>query len=163
MSDSVIAQAILEEVRRLATRFERMEGRMSALEARMSALEGRVSGVEGRMSTFESRMSGLDARMTNIEDVVAALNLEKRTWPDMHFVGAAAKSQTSHSREIRAEVSDIRVRVEERYQAMATDPEIKSLRQEVSRFRDQSLTTDVLLGAIEGRLGIKSEVEAPVS
>jgi predicted nucleic acid-binding Zn-ribbon protein len=130
-----------------------VEGRMSALEAGMSKLEARVSNEQIRISTLERRMG-------NIEDVVAALNTEIRTWPDMHFLGAAAKLQMTHTREIKTEVADIGVRVKEIFQAMATDPEIKSLREEVSRFRDRSLTIEVRLGALEGRLGVKHEVDA---
>ena len=184
MPENALAQDILDEIKRLATRFERVEGRLSALEGGMSALDGRMSTLDGRMSAleggmstldsrFEDRMSALDGRistvdihmsalerrMTNIETVVAELDVRIKTWPDMHFLAAAAKAQLIHSREIKADVVDIRIRVGEIYQAMATDPEIKSLREEVSGFRDRSLETEIRIGTIEGHIGIKSSFE----
>jgi chromosome segregation ATPase len=213
--ETAIAQAILDEIRRLATRFDRVEeglstldgrmsildsrmsdidgrmsafdGRMSTLDGRMSDIDGRMSALEGRMSALEGRMSALDghvsdldgrvskldgrmsnvevhlstleSRMANIEDVVADLDGRIKLWPDMHFLAAAAKAQLTHSRETKADLADIGVRVREIYQSMATDPEIKSLRDEVSRFRDRSLEHEVRLGSLEGHVGIESVVE----
>ena len=180
MPENALAQDILDEIKRLATRFERVEGRLSALEGGMSALDGRMSTLDGRMSALEGgmsaleggmstldgristvdiHMSALERRMTNIETVVAELDVRIKTWPDMHFLAAAAKAQLIHSREIKADVVDIRIRVGEIYQAMATDPEIKSLREEVSGFRDRSLETEIRIGTIEGHIGIKSSFE----
>jgi hypothetical protein len=42
---------------------------------------------------------------------------------------------------------------------MATDPEVRNLREDVSRFRDQSLENEVRLGVIESHVGIKSAFE----
>jgi len=160
MSDNVIAQAILDEIKRLSTRFERVEGGISMLDNRMSNLEAGMSKLEARTSNVEIRISTLERRMANIETVVADLDTEIRTWPDMHFLGAAAKAQMTHSREIKNEVADIGVRVKERFRLLATNPEIKSLREEVSRCREWFVMTEVRLGAIEGRAGIKHEVDA---
>jgi DNA-binding transcriptional regulator YbjK len=124
VTDDALAEAFLEEVKRLAARFERVEGRMA-----------------------------------NIEGVVADLDGRIKSWPDMHYIGAAMKAQLAQTREMKTDVADIKVRMDEIYQAMATDPEIKNLRDEVSRFREQSLENEVRLGAIEGHLGIKNNVE----
>ncbi|MGO9768953.1 MAG: hypothetical protein ACLPSW_05240 [Roseiarcus sp.] len=124
MTDNALAEAFLEEVKRLAARFERVEGRMA-----------------------------------NIEGVVADLDGRIKSWPDMHYLGAAMKAQLAQTREMKTDVADIKVRMDEIYQAMATDPEIRNLRDEVSRFREQSLENEVRLGAIEGHLGIKNNVE----
>jgi hypothetical protein len=43
----------------------------------------------------------------------------------------------AHTRELKSDVADIKVRMGEIYQAMATDPEIRSLREEVGRFRSK--------------------------
>jgi hypothetical protein len=97
--------------------------------------------------------------MSNIETVVADLDGRIKSWPDMHYLGAAVKAQLVQTRDMKADVADIKVRMDEIYQGMATDPEIRNLRDEVSRFREQSLENEVRLGAIEGHLGIKNNVE----
>jgi hypothetical protein len=124
MPESAIAQAILDEMKRLGTRFERVEGRMS-----------------------------------NIEGVVADLDGRIKAWPDMHYLGAAARAQLTQTREIKTDLAETRVRIDEIFQAMATDSEIKSLREEVARFRDQSLDVEVRLGTVEGHVGIKTDIE----
>jgi hypothetical protein len=55
---------------------------------------------------------------------------------------------------LAARFADARIRIGEIFQVMPTAPEIRSLREDVARFREQSLETQVRLGAIEGRLGI---------
>jgi hypothetical protein len=83
-----------------------------------------------------------------------------KSWPDMHYLTAAAKAQMVHTRELKSDVADIKVRMGEIYQAMATDPEIRSLREEVGRFRDQSVALDVRVGTIEGH-GLDSTLTPP--
>ena len=122
MPENAVEQAILDEIKRLATRFEQVEGRMANL--------------DNRMSSLDIRMSNLDIRMSNIETVGADLEGRIKLWPDIHYLTAAAKAQFAQSRELKADLAEARVRIDEIYQAMATDPEIKSLREEVARFRD---------------------------
>lgn len=119
MSENATAEAILDEIKRLATRFERMEGRMTNL--------------DNRMMNLDNRIANLDNRMSNIETVVADLEGRVKLWPDMHYLTAAAKAQLTQTRELKADLAEARVRIDEIYQAMATDPEIKSLREEVAR------------------------------
>jgi hypothetical protein len=140
-------QAVLQGIERLNARLERMENRMSGVEIRMAGIEGRLSSMEGRMSAIELVVADMDGRL--------------KSWPDMHYLAAAAKAQMIHTREIKSDVADIKVRMGEIYQAMATDPEIRNLREEVGRFRDQSVTLDVRVGTIEGRLGIDSSLTPP--
>ena len=90
---------------------------------------------------LETRLSGLEKRMSTIEDVVADLDGRIKAWPDMHYLGAAAKAQIAQTRDMKADIAGIKVRMDEIYQAMATDPEVRNLREDVSRFRDQSLET----------------------
>ncbi len=99
--------------------------------------------------------------MAVIESVVAELNIELRSWPDMHFLAAAAKLHMNHIRAVKADVLDIKARIGEVFQTMATGPEIQMLRDEVSMFRDQSLEMEVRLGALEHRLGIRTATPAP--
>jgi chromosome segregation ATPase len=180
MSESATIQVILVEIQRLSSRFERVEtrvervegqiagfdGRMASFDGRMASLEGQIAGLDGRLASFDRRLASFDgrlttleARMANIETVVAELDVRIKTWPDMHFLASAAKMQLKHTREIQSDLSDARIRISEIFQAMATDPEIKSLRDDVTRFREQSQSLEVRLGALEGRLGIRPPVE----
>jgi predicted nucleic acid-binding Zn-ribbon protein len=145
MSESALAQAIFDEIQSLSARFERVEAQ--------------VASVDARTAHLEIRMTTLEARMANIETVVAELDVRIKTWPDMHFLASAAKMQLKHTREIQSDLSDARIRISEIFQAMATDPEIKSLRDDVTRFRERSQSLEVRLGALEGRLGIQPPVE----
>jgi hypothetical protein len=108
---------------------------------------------------LDTRLSGLEKRMSTIEDVVADLDGRIKAWPDMHYLGAAAKAQIAQTRDMKADIAGIKVRMDEIYQAMATDPEVRNLREDVSRFRDQSLENEVWLGVIESHVGIKSAFE----
>ena len=77
----------------------------------------------------------------------------------MHYLGAAAKAQIAQTRDMKADIAGIKVRMDEIYQAVATDPEVRNLREDVSRFRDQSLENEVRLGVTESHVGIKSAFE----
>jgi chromosome segregation ATPase len=130
-------QAILQAI-------ERVEAR---LDARLERMEGRMSNLEGRMATLEGRMS-------TIELVVAEVDVRLKSWPDMHYLAAAARAQIAHSQQMKSDVSDIKIRMNEIYQAMATDPEIRNLREEVGRFRDQSVALEVRVTTLEGHAGL---------
>jgi chromosome segregation ATPase len=140
-----VEQAILQAIERLNTRFDSTDDRLSVLESRLSALDGRMGSMESRLASVDGRMSSIEGRMSTIETVVADLNFQIKTWPDMHFLAAAAKQQMEYSREMKADVADIKARMAEIYQSMATDAEINSLRDEVARFRDQSVTSKYAL------------------
>src|SRR5437016_103317 len=88
-------QAVLQAIERLNARLERMEIRMSGMETRMSGIEGRLSSMEGRMSTIELVVADMDGRL--------------KSWPDMHYLTAAAKAQMTHTRELKSDVADIKV------------------------------------------------------
>ena len=92
---------------------------------------------------LDTRLSGLEKRMSTIEDVVADLDGRIKAWPDMHYLGAAAKAQIAQTRDMKADIAGIKVRMDEIYQAMATDPEVRNLREDLSRSRDQSLENEV--------------------
>ncbi len=111
------------------------------------------------VNRLAARFARVEGRRSNIESVVADLDGRIKSWPDMHDLGAAVKAQLAQTREMKTDVADIKVRLDEIYQAMATDPEIRNLRDAVSRFREQSLENEVRLGAIEGHIGIKNNVE----
>ncbi|MDE3175382.1 MAG: hypothetical protein KGM15_04640 [Pseudomonadota bacterium] len=115
--------------------------------------------MEARVGNVDARMSGLEARMTAVETVLADLDGRVKSWPDMHYLAAAAKAQLTQTREIKADLAEARIRVDEIFQAMATDSEIRNMREDVARFREQSLDAEIRLGAIEGRLGLQAPVE----
>ena len=120
----------------------------------MSNDQAILNGIE-RLNT---RLEGLESRLSVIEGAVADMDGRLKSWPDMHYLSAAAKAQIAHIGEMKADVADIKVRTDEIYQAMATDPEIRHLREEVGRFRNQSINLDVRIGAIEGHLGLDSSL-----
>jgi predicted nucleic acid-binding Zn-ribbon protein len=128
-------QAILDEVKGLGTRFD-------GVERRLSAVDNHLAAVERRMSSVEEALANVDGRI--------------KSFPDMHYLTAAAKAQLTQTRELKTEMADVKVKLDEIYQSMATSPEIQHLREEVSHFREQSLNVDVRLGTIEGHLGIET-------
>jgi len=65
---------------------------------------------------LDTRLSGLEKRMSTIEDVVADLDGRIKAWPDMHYLGAAAKAQIAQTRDIKADIAGIKVRMDEIYQ-----------------------------------------------
>jgi hypothetical protein len=131
-------QAILQAI-------ERVEAR---LDARLERMEGRMSNLEGRMATLEGCMSTIELV------VVAEVDVRLKSWPDMHYLAAAARAQIAHSQQMKSDVSDIKIRMNEIYQAIATDPEIRNLREEVGRFRDQSVALEVRVTTLEGHAGL---------
>jgi len=171
------SQDILQEIQRLGGRFDRMEVRLESVDARLSSVETHLGSVDARLSSLDARLASVDVRLasmdtrlvstnarlgslesrsTSVEEAVAELSVEIKSWPDMHYLAAAAKSQLVHSRDIKTDVADLKVKMEEIYRSMATSPEIQGLREEGSRFRDQGLDIDVRLGTVEGRLGIEN-------
>jgi hypothetical protein len=120
-----------------------------------------VSNDQAILNGFErlnTRLEGIESRLSIIEGAVADMDGRLKSWPDMHYLSAAAKAQIAHIGEMKADVADIKVRTDEIYQAMATDPEIRHLREEIGRFRDQSINLDVRVGTIEGHLGLDSSL-----
>ena len=156
-----IGQAVLEGIKALNARFDRVETRLSSIETglssvetNMSSFETRLASFEKRLSSFEIRMSTFEARITKIEEVVADMDLRMKTWPDLHFLASAANTQIARTREMKADINEIKVRLKEIYQSMATDPEINTLREDVSRFRKQSVDLEVRVGTLKGHLGL---------
>jgi chromosome segregation ATPase len=146
------------------TRLESVETRLGELETRLGALETRLEGVEtrlgvleGRFNVQETRLEIMEKRIAVLETVVAELNVELRSWPDMHYLASSSKVQMNQLRAVKVDVLDIKGRIGEVFQTMATAPEIQMLRDEVSMFRDQSLEMDVRLGVLERRAGIRAE------
>ena len=107
-----------------------------------------------RLDRAEARF---DSRMSAIEAAVADIDGRLKAWPDMHYLSAAAKAQITYLQEVKADVADVKVRLDEVYQAMATEPEIRNLRDDIARFRGRSVDLDVRVGTFENhlRLGTK--------
>lgn len=156
MSD--FGQAILDSIEKLGIR---IEGRFSAIDSRLTGLEDRLSGVEDRLSamdrrfvTMEGRQTTIDNRLTVLEQVVADLDSRIKMWPDMRYLGSAARTQMARTREIVADIAEMKTKLDEIYRTMATDPEIRHLREDVAHFRNQAIDLEVRIGAIESRLGV---------
>ena len=143
--------AVLEQLKSLSVAVSRLDSRMDAMEVRMG-------GIETRMGGLETRMGGIENRVLALEESVAALTLETRantagllaltakvnSFPDMHYLMAAAKVQIEHVKDFRGWKAEQRVKNDEIYHSMATSSEITTLRHEVDDFR-----------SIEARLGIQ--------
>ena len=113
-----------------------------------------LQGFERLNARLDRAEMRFDSRMSTIEAVVADIDGRLKAWPDMHYLAAAAKAQIAHLQEVKAEVGDVKVRLDEVCQAMATEPEIRNLRDDIARFRERSVGLDVRVGTIESHLGL---------
>jgi len=169
MVDGDLGQAILQGIERLNARFDgvdarfdgvdarldRVEARLDRVEARLDGVEARLDRVEARLAKLEVETTSLGERVTSLEHVVADIDVRLRSWPDMHFLAAAANAQLANAKDLKDYMFETKTRLKEIYQTMATDPEIDALRADVSHFRDQSVDIEVRLATVEGHLGIK--------
>jgi hypothetical protein len=114
-----------------------------------------IERLNARLDRVETRF---DSRMASIEAAVADIDVRNKTWPDMHFLAAAAKAQIVHMQEVKANVADVKTRLAEVYQAMATEPGIRNLRDDIARFREQSVDLVVRVGTIENHLQLGMKV-----
>ena len=113
-----------------------------------------LQGFERLNARLDRAEMRFDSRMSTIEAVVADIDGRLKAWPDMHYLAAAAKAQIAHLQEVKAEVGDVKVRLDEVCQAMATEPEIRNLRDDIARFPERSVGLDVRVGTIESHLGL---------
>lgn len=126
---------------------------MSETEAKILAA---IEGVAGRLEKMDARLSKVEATSASTLEQVSDLTSRMAALPDMHYLAAAAKAQLVRLREVMENVAQIKVRMDEIYGAMATDSEIQNLRNEVTRFRDDSVDIEVRLGTLEGHAGLKT-------
>src|SRR4051794_33630542 len=101
VNNSDIGQAILLGIERINDRLDRMDDRLDRMELR----------IDSRMSAVESRMSALDSRMSKIEDAVADIDVTIKTWPDMHYLASAAKSQITHLLTVKGDMAELKTRL----------------------------------------------------
>ena len=113
-----------------------------------------LQGFERLNARLDRAEMRFDSRMSTIEAVVADIDGRLKAWPDMHYLAAAAKAQIAHLQEVKAEVGDVKVMLDEVCQAMATEPEIRNLRDDIARFPERSVGLDVRVGTIESHLGL---------
>ena len=114
-------------------------------QAILEAIEGLKSTVQG----LDSRVQGLDSRLSDLER-------KMNTWPDLHFLQAAAQRQIGEAREARDHRRHIEIKLDEIYGSMATSSEIAKLRDEVAKSIDREDALDLRVATIESRLGIKN-------
>ena len=155
---SEFERAVLEGIQGIQARLEHVETRLEHVEARLEHVEARLDGMEARLghldTRVEHRFASTENRLEALEGVVADLDIRLKTWPDMHLLAATAKRQIGHMQQMQDELADIKTRMAEIYQAMATGPEIRLLREDVSGFRNQSVSLEVRVAAIESHLGL---------
>jgi chromosome segregation ATPase len=149
-----IAQTILSEIRRLGERMSGIETLMGVLKTRMDSLNIRINPLEAGMGSLESRVGSLETRAGAIETDLSELKQKIHSWPDMHFLNAAARAQHEHSQRVQTEIMDLKTKVDEFFGNMAAGSEIRVPRAEMSKYQGKSLETDLRLGRIERNLGI---------
>jgi chromosome segregation ATPase len=103
------SQDILQEIQR---RLESMDTHLGAIDTRLGSVETRLGSMDTRLVLTNARLRSLDSRSTAVEEAVAGLSIEIKTWPDMHYLASAAKAQLAHSRDFKADVSDLKVKIE---------------------------------------------------
>jgi hypothetical protein len=91
------------------------------------------------------------ARMASLESYVVGLQNV-----DFGFLQAAARRAIDDRKEAREFQRRVDIKLDEIYTSMATSPEIKKLREEVSESLTQQSDLDLRISAIESRLGIKN-------
>lgn len=153
MSDFEIA--VLDQLKVLTGAVTRLDGRMTGLEARMTGLETRMTGLEARMGSLEESVAALTVETRANSVGLRELSVKVHSFPDMHFLMAAAKVQIEHIKDFKGWKAGQRIKIDEIYHSMATSSEIATLRHEVDDFRSELIDSDVRLRSIEARLGIQ--------
>jgi hypothetical protein len=76
--------------------------------------------------------------------------------PDLHFLGVAVRQLLSDARVARENERYIKARLDAIYMAMATSPEIKRLRDDVTKSLNHEDDLDIRVTTIESHLGLKN-------
>ena len=87
---------------------------------------------------------------------IDATNGKIDSWPDLHFLQAAAQQQIRDANEARERSRYVEIKLGEIYGSMATSSEIEKLRKEVGESLDHERLPDLRVPAIESRLGIRN-------
>jgi hypothetical protein len=119
---------------------------LGAMQADLAALRADQAALRTEMQT------DMHALRADAE----ALKGKIDTWPDLHFLQAAAQKQVAEAREAAEFRRYVEIKLDEIYGSMATSSEIKKLRQEVAKSLDRETELDLRISAIEMRLGIKN-------
>jgi hypothetical protein len=98
--------------------------------------------------------------LTALRTDVAAIADEIHSWPDLHFLQAAAVQQFRDASEAREQRRYIEIRLDEIYSSMATGPEITGLRSDVTTSIDRQRELDLRISTIESHLGIGNPLGA---
>ena len=126
-------QDTLQEIQRLGGRFARIEVCLESIDSRLGSVETHLSSmathlgsvdtwlgsVDARLASTNARLGLLESRSTAVEEAVAGLSVEIKSWPDMHYLAAAAKAQLVHSRDIKGDVADLKVKMHEILRSLA--------------------------------------------
>jgi hypothetical protein len=98
----------------------------------------------------------LQDALAPIESRLAAIEANIASWPDLHFLQAAAQQQQREASEARDSRRNVEIKLDEIYGSMATSSEITRLRTEVATSIEHERELDLRISAIESRLGVRN-------
>ncbi len=130
-----------------------MQADLAVLRADQGAMQADLAALRADQAALRTEMQ---ADMHALRADAEALKGKIDTWPDLHFLQAAAQKQVAEAREAAEFRRYVEIKLDEIYGSMATSSEIKKLRQEVAKSLDRETELDLRISAIEMRLGIKN-------
>ncbi|HYO51775.1 hypothetical protein [Archangium sp.] len=114
-----IGVQILQAVKDLGVRMDRLEARMDRLEARMDRLEARMDGLESQVNDLRTQVNGLTtqvndlgSRMTRQETLMEILGAEFINWRE---------GLRGEVRQLRGEVQQVRTELKADIQQVRTE------------------------------------------
>ena len=137
-------QAILDGLKNLETRLDRMDERLDRMGERLDRMDARLGRIENRLDHAEVRLDAL-------EKSVAHLRAEIEHLPDFSLMMARSAITLERLNGVRDDMRETKIRLDEVFQSMATAPEITSLREEVRQFRAAEIDREIRIRALEER------------
>jgi len=122
----------------------------------LAPIESRLDRIDARLDRTDGRLDRIDGNLAALRTDIDAVNGKIDTWPDLHFLQAAAQQQIRDANEARERSRYVEIKLGEIYGSMATSSEIEKLRKEVGESLDHARLLDLRVSAIESRLGIRN-------
>ena len=121
-----------------------------------AVMQDMLAPIESRLDRTDARLDRIDGNLAAMRTDIDAVNGKIDTWPDLHFLQAAAQQQIRDANEARKRSRYVEIKLGEIYGSMATNSEIEKLRKEVGESLDHERLLDLRVSAIESRLGIRN-------
>ena len=121
-----------------------------------AVMQDMLAPIESRLDRTDARLDRIDGNLAALRSDIDAVNGKFDSWPDLHFLQAAAQQQIRDANEARERSRYVEIKLGEIYGAMATSSEIEKLRKEVGESLDHERLLDLRVSAIESRLGIRN-------